>query len=75
MSAIPDIANDPAYDAQREVLFMELAVKLDRANELRQSIRCLERLRNEQWSELNRIEREMADAKAEFRMLVGDDRD
>lgn len=75
MSAHIGIANDPAYDARREVLFIELATKLDRCKELRQSIRCLERLRNEAWAELNRLEMEMHDAKTELRMLVGDDND
>jgi len=75
MNANIDIANDPAYDAQREMLFMQIATRLDRMNELRQSIRCLERLRNECWAEMNRLETEMMDAKAELKTLVGDDHD
>ena len=75
MNARLDIANDPAYDAAREVLFMQIATRLDRMNELRQSIRCLERLRNECWAELNRLETEMVDAKTELKSLVGDDHD
>lgn len=75
MSAHIGIANDPAYDARREVLFMQIATRLDRMNELRQSIRCLERLRNECWAEMNRLETEMVDAKLELKALVGDDHD
>jgi hypothetical protein len=64
-----DMEHEADAVARIDMLIVEATVKAERAKELQQSYRVLERLRNEAWQEIARVNDELADINRELKAL------
>ena len=64
-----EMEHEESFEAKMEILIVAAAAKADRAKELQQSYRVLERLRNEALQEISRVNDELADINRELQTL------
>lgn len=64
-----DIEHEAAVESQIDLLIAMAAIKAERIAELQQSYRVLERLRNEAWQEISRVNDELRSVNEELKAL------